>query len=723
LVPKTTKGGLVMQLMNEQELVNLLVDDKAVLEGLTLSVMLDNHTKVELKQIETMKNSSTSIMGNEDLTEIIHKFSDDKDEVSLSLRLKISKGFVLAFVDLQLKNQRMQSRHKYLALEGSIVIHVKSLGQVDGLMANYQHKDWWTRPHFSTELLNLPERTQSLLWKKDESYYYLLPVVDKVYRTELVGSEHGMEIKLSSYSGGYDRCQTLAFAIGIGDNPFTLSKNTIGKVLEVLEFPTLVREKKRYPEILDYLGWCSWDAFYHQVSENGIIEKMDELKGKELPVKWVMIDDGWLDVEDNRLCSFEADRQKFPQGLSSTSRKLKEQYGVSWVGVWHTIAGYWGGVHSTLAQRLKDSLYATNSNKYIPHFEVDKGFKFWNEWHSRLSKQGIDFVKVDSQSAVNNFMMHQKSVGEAARGIHAGLEASVGIHFDQCIINCMGMAAENVFNRPISAVSRNSDDFVPGEEISFKEHALQNAYNSYYHGEFYWGDWDMFWTNHEEDVQNAVLRAISGGPIYFSDKVGDTDPSKIWPLILNDGRILRADQPGLPTSDCLFKNPNEETVPLMIWNTVNGAGVVAAFNIHLKGEQVKGTLSPSEVPSLFGEKFAVLDYFNQKVTILGKDETIPLSLEKETAALYLILPLEDVTPVGLMNKYLAPATIKEVYNSGTKFTARLVEGGTFGFVSKKTPKEAFFNNERRPIVMVDDQFFTINCNNCESEAVVEIIFE
>lgn len=57
-----------------------------------------------------------------------------------------------------------------------------------------------------------------------------------------------------------------------------------------------------------------------------------------------MIDDGWLDVSEMRLQSLEPDGNKFPEGFLPVTRQLKEDYGVDWVGVWHTIAGYWGGI-------------------------------------------------------------------------------------------------------------------------------------------------------------------------------------------------------------------------------------------------------------------------------------------------------------------------------------------------------------------------------------------
>ncbi|GIQ70525.1 hypothetical protein XYCOK13_33490 [Xylanibacillus composti] len=77
---------------------------------------------------------------------------------------------------------------------------------------------------------------------------------------------------------------------------------------------------------------------------------------------------------------------------------------------------------------------------------------------------------------------------------------------------------------------------MPAAAESFREHALQNAYNSYFHGSFYWGDWDMYWTDHHDDKQNMVLRAVSGGPVYFSDKTGRTKAEHVWPLIYRDGQ-------------------------------------------------------------------------------------------------------------------------------------------------------------------------------------------
>ncbi|HSU79631.1 MAG TPA: Sip1-related alpha-galactosidase [Candidatus Angelobacter sp.] len=705
-------------------MISLIKNSNLLLNDLSLQVTLDDSYDVKLLHNQTIKQSDEDRFGRFEETK--HLFSSVDKTILTTLVFKSYEKMVLAYVDAVIKNDPVQNQHKYLAPDGGITIKVKGIGSVQGLMANYQHKDWWTRPTFNKDISELPKRTQSLLWKSDDQFNYLLPIVDAVYRTELLGNgEEGLSIKLSSYTGGYDRCQTLAFVMGFGKNPFQLTENTVAAALEHLGFPTLPREKKRYPEILDFLGWCSWDAFYDKVNEQGMIQKMDELKEKNIPVKWAMIDDGWLDVKDRRLWSFSADDEKFPNDLKSVVEQLKTEFGVRWVGVWHTIVGYWGGVHpdSELAKVMEPFLYTTKSGKKIPYPNASKGFGFWNAWHKVLKQQGIDFVKVDSQSAIKNFMMYQDSIGEAARGTHNALDASAGLHFNQCIINCMGMAAENIWNRPISAVSRNSDDFVPQEMGSFKEHALQNAYNSLYHGAFYWGDWDMYWTTNHDDKQNMILRTISGGPIYFSDPVGGTNPEMIWPLVYKDGRIIRPDQPGVPTEDCLFINPLKTKTPLKIWNQCNGAGILASFNIFEGNEPVHGVIAPSDIPDLDGETFLVYDVLSKRSSIVSNKEKLDIELPEDEVALHLIIPIQDtVTPIGLTNKLICQHCLLHTWPHEKGLKVMIKEGGVFAFMSESRPQKVTVNGQVAAIQQddVNEAIYTIDCSDLSGEVLLEI---
>jgi raffinose synthase len=681
-------------------------------------------------------------------------FTDDDEISTVSVSFLCHQTYVVCNLDARLHSDSTIKGYRFFHATESVMLKVGALEEVTGLMATYQHKDWWTRPTFERDVRNLPPRTQTLLFERGSAaaphYYYLLPVCDEVFRAEMYGDEQGLVLTHAAYNGGHTECQTVSFVLGTDANPFQLVEETTNHAVNQLQSPVQLRSDKVYPEILEYLGWCSWDAFYHKVNAEGLMDKAEEFAAKRLPVKWFMIDDGWLDVRDERLHAFTADKEKFPDGLGIVTDRLKQEYGLRFVGVWHTLFGYWGGIDpaSRLAADYAPHLFRTNAGRIVPSPDGVNGFGFWQAWHGFLKQQGIDFVKVDGQSGVRNFLEHNRDIGRAARASHTSLEASTSLHFDNQVINCMGMAAENVWHRPYSAVSRNSDDFVPDATGSFKEHALQNVYNSLFHSQFYWGDWDMFWTNHPQGQNNGLLRAVSGGPIYFSDRVGETDAMQLHPLVLHDGRVIRCDGPGLPTLDCLFHDPAKEAVALKVWNTANGVGVVAMFHIY-EGKQILNTsIRPSDVPGLSGEHFAVLDYFNGTVTVLGPNESLGVSLADEGYALFYVFAIDTqlATPVGLLNKYIAPGTVSRSTRLPNRIMVELQEGGEFGFLShvdpvsvlvngqvfpvqKRSPaveKKTFLANEmsergaqnRRPTV----NLYTVQCKEVQEPVLIEITY-
>lgn len=698
------------------------------LKALGVAARLDQGEK-ELTFVTEEKKRESDRLGSYTVIEKLFQDNAEKPEVIVRLKLRCYDRFMLVFVDGHIVSENDFGNHRAFAPDNGITIKLGMPEGIEGVLANYQHKDWWTRPHFDKDLTSLPARTLSLLWRSGDSYGHLLPVCGPQYRIDLAGGpseSEALHVRISSHQGGMTRCDTFAFLLGWGDDPYELAENGVDTALRELGYPALPRHKKEYPEILDYLGWCSWDAFYHQVDEKGLLAKAGELHDGGLPVKWVMIDDGWSDIGDRKLRAFDADPAKFPQGLAHTIGVLKERFGVSWVGVWHTIAGYWNGIHpdSRLAAEYADNLFETNRGNVIPYPDAAKGFGFWHAWHGYLKKQGVDFVKVDSQSAVNNFLRHHRPVGSSASAAHAALEASVSLHFDRTIINCMGMASENIWHRPVSAVSRNSDDFVPQERGGFREHALQNAYNSYYHGPFYWGDWDMFWTQNHDDVQNAVLRAVSGGPVYFSDALGKTDPSKLWPLIYRDGRIIRCDRTANPTPDCLTVLPSEAGLPLKLWNTAGGAGVVAAFHIGEGGGSARGTVSSCDAPGLTDGPVLLYDFFAKTVRKLAAGEKAAFELGEEQCKLFLLIPAAvngGVTPIGLTNKYVSTHAVREHRADGGVTAVKLIEGGTFAFAADRKPSGARVNGAEASVTEQPGGYYEIDCSEAAGEVTIEIV--
>jgi len=602
-----------------------------VLRGIDVSVRLEGRDRLKLALLKVERHEGADRNGA--YTDYVHVYQDGEEaqEAVVRLTLRCCPEAVLAFVEGEVVRNNDFGDRRALSPDDGLLIHIGALDELQGVLANYQHKDWWTRPHFDSDLRALPERTVSLLWRTPSAYFQLLPVTGPAYRADLQadGRAGGLAVRIFSGQGGMTSCRTLAFVLGGGENPYLLPERNVTLALRHLNGQTLPRNAKVYPEILDYLGWCSWDAFYHEVDEKGLLAKAEELQRLGLPVRWVMIDDGWSEVRDRKLYGMDADPAKFPRGLAHTIEALKRQYGIHWVGVWHTIAGYWDGIHpdSEMARELREYLFTTHHGNVIAHPDAGRGFGFWHAWLGYLARQGVDFVKVDSQSAVHNFLRHHLPIGQAASAAHTALEASAALHFDRTIINSMGMSAENIWHRPVSAVSRNSDDFVPQERHGFREHALQNAYNSYYHGAWYWGDWDMFWTENHDDVRNMVLRAVSGGPVYFSDAPGRTDPAKILPLVYRDGKIIRCDRTASPTPDCLTRSPLAEPVPLKLWNTAGGAGVVAAFHICEAQTDVQGAISLDDVPDMTADSAWVYEHFSRAAVRLARGQSLPFALQ------------------------------------------------------------------------------------------------
>lgn len=600
------------------------------------------------------------------------------------------------------RNTPLFGTQPYFDRKKGVQFRIKGM-KAEQMLVIYQHKDWWIRPDFPKEWKEVPARTQLLLFRQKERYVALLAVCGQQCRTDMEGSEDGVLVTMASNRDGIDRLEDLSLAAACGPDPYRCCEEAAEYALKLLGHPERSRKTKKYPEILEYFGWCSWDAFYHQVNEKGLLEKMKELKEKEIPARWVLIDDGWLnaDYEKQVLKGLDADRKKFPDGLAGCVEKLKKEYGIDYVGVWHAVMGYWNGLEkgSDAAEALKEGSRRLPDGRIVPAAEDGAAFRFYDIWHSFLKDRcGIDFIKVDGQSAVSLFYSGMESYGEASGAVQKGLGASAALHFGNNLISCMGMASEDMWHRPSCAVSRSSDDFVPNVPHGFREHALQNSYNSLLQGQFYWGDWDMFWSSHEENRQNSFLRAVSGGPVYVSDAVGKTDGSCIWPLILSDGRLIRCDGTGVPTLDCLFENAVSTEKPLKIYNTSGNACVVAALNINAADRPCQGSISGRDIPGLGAGRWLVWAWKEEKLYRMNPEQSISFSLQANEGELFLLIPEEeDICLFGLLDKYVGIACVEAVQKKDGKMTALLKQGGRIGFWCEKNVRRVLCQGEEVPV--------------------------
>lgn len=482
-----------------------------------------------------------------------------------------------------------------------------------------------------------------------------------------------------------------------------------------------LREERRLPEMFQYLGWCSWDAFYREVSEDGIRQKAEELTEKEVPVRWMLVDDGWLSVryDTEQLTDFAPDGEKFPRGFGPLADELRTRHSIPWLGVWHALAGFWGSVApgSAAAHAAADALTPTVNGKLIP--SPDTGTEFYRRWYTLLRRQGIRFAKVDGQSSVPNYFENTRPTVEAAAGLGRALESGAAV-LDGAVLHCMGMAMESILGRTTTALSRNSDDFLPRKEGSFVEHLLQNAYNSLYHNEFHVCDWDMFWTHHPDAGKHALLRAISGGPVYVSDRVGETDAAVLRPLACRDGRLLMMDRSAKPTEDCIFRDPRQDGV-LKLHNAGPWGGGMAVYNLTDTAQAFSFTAA--DIPELDGSQpHWVYDWFGRKARLLAPGARFEGTAEAGGYGWYPVLPAgHHAAPLGLVQKYVGFAALETVQetDAATLFVVR--EQGPLGWLADQSPRRVTVNAvDCTEQVQRDDALFTLPLPESSGKAVVAL---
>ena len=613
-----------------------------------------------------------------------------KDGFHVQVTEESQDGCRLGKISLQIKNQSCRENAN-LAMEKPVKLWLP-FQRPEKITAMYLFNEWWTRPAFPKSFQEIPDRTQTVFFQYKDRYACMVLMAGQAFKTLMTsGTDQEVCLEMSACLGGQRAMEEPLYLLAEAPGLYEAIEKAFTWIAHYKGIR--LRQERRIPEMFRYLGWCSWDAFYTKVNETGIRQKAEELAEKDIPVRWMLIDDGWMTSQEELLCDFAPDREKFPNGFLQMTEDIRAKTDVRWFGVWHALGGYWGGIApgSVLEAKEAPYLYKTVNGKLLPSPLTGEGF--YRDWYEALNREGIRFVKVDGQSAIPYYFENSLPLCDAARGMNQGLESGAS-RMDGAVINCMGMAMESILARPASAISRNSDDFCPDKEGGFAEHLLQNAYNSLYHNELYCCDWDMFWTMHPDAIKHSLLRAISGGPVYVSDKPGATDPEVLKPLIYQDGELLRMERSAKPTVDCAFSDPLAEGV-LKLHNVApygdRKGGGIAAFN--LTGQRQGFSFQPSDIPELtVADTYWVYDYFGRKAFTLARNERYEGTLDAEGYGWFVVLPMEGTgTTLGLLDKFVGFTAVESICEQDGSLTAVLHESGSIGWLSEKEPKHVWAN--------------------------------
>ena len=532
-------------------------------------------------------------------------------------------------------------------------------------ISKFDEDDCWTYTDFNNKVI--PDKTQSLLFNASNTNFCVLPLCTDKFTTQIFsGSAEEIKISLGAKCEGYNDMSGDILVAAVDNNAYKCVERAVKKQCETELFVTPLRCEKVRPLIVDGFGWCTWDACYYDVTEAKIREKMEEFREKNISQGWVLIDDGWFSYNGKRMVDLYANKEKFPNGLKGTVDMLKKEYGVKYVGLWHSFNAYWYGFEEGSKAYLenKDLLIKTNGNVILPDYtDSEKAFKFFDKWHTYISGEGIDFLKIDTQGTLAVFTAHNISHTEATRNIQLAVEKSVKKHFNCQVINCMAMGMENTQARPYTNMLRNSIDFWPKQPNSFKKHIIQNAYNAVFNNMLYFLDFDMWWTNNNFSEQSAALRAISGGPVYISDEIGATVKKYVIPLMDENGIVPVCDDAAMPTPDCLFNDCINNDRVLKLWNTINNTSLVGAFNISETEGGIDFEISLEDVKKRTSDEYVAYCYFSKKFYKLNISNVIRLSLEKDQCEIVSLYPVVDrKIMLGDISKYVSAGFERRTIN-------------------------------------------------------------
>ena len=585
--------------------------------------------------------------------------------------------------------------------------------KLDRFVCSHRKQPFFMDACCGETLSQLPAETQWLgIRHTDGSYSVLYPLADGIFRSSLAGTtQNSITITCETGSDATLGATALACYVAHGENLYNLCENSAKDIADQLNTLRL-RKEKNIPHMMRYFGWCTWNAFYADVSADKLMAGMEFFKQNGFVPKFVLLDDGWQSVNASRpdrgkhqLFSF-APNEKFGGDMTSMIAKLKKEYGVALFYVWHAVMGYWGGIDPASpymqsyqvrekCQRHSKGMFQVNekyaNNLHFPYGMADPKhcYRFYQDYHDSLRKQGVDGVKVDVQAALEGVAYGEGGRVALIRNNHYALEASAQLNFQGELINCMSGSNDIIYSLLNSNMMRSSDDFFPNVPESHGKHVYTNAINSIYMGEFTYCDWDMFQTTHPYGAFHAAARAISGGPVYVSDKGDEHDFNLIAKLVLHDGTLPLCTGIARPTLDSLFVDHANTNVLLKLYNT-NKTGFVAGL-FHIGENQTKtAVFRPSDLPDCAAGPYAVYLHQQDKLLILDAKEEIEIQLKQREFELCTVTPvMKGIAPIGLKNLFNSGGTILQWDDDNII----LADGGDFVCYCLQSPVQVTVNGK------------------------------
>ena len=457
------------------------------------------------------------------------------------------------------------------------------------------------------------------------------------------------------------------------------------------------RTEKDYFEAFRYLGWCTWEHYHYDIDENKITNDIEAIEASKIPIRYVLIDDGHLANKNRQLTGFMPDKKRFPSGWGNIISHKKDDK-IKWMGLWYSLSGYWMGLspENDFPTDIQHILYRQNQC-LLPGKDSANIRTFYHYYVSSLKEHGFDFLKVDNQAfTLPLYMGGIESIRQAA-DCNRSLEKEM--HRQKMgLMNCMAQNVINTDHVLYSNSTRVSIDYKKYNENMAKSHLFQSYTNTLLLGQTVWPDHDMF---HSSDTVCGALmarsKAISGGPVYLSDSPKDFIKEHILPLIDEQGKLFRPNEPAVPMPESVLTNPLWSGKAYRVMAPVgNGALAVICYNLNVSPEfqQVETTLCKDDyylrgefagIPTTQASRILLYDWEKQAAEELSEKTSIQLT--GFTDKLFHLCPIEKGWAViGIQEKYLSPATVEIVLLTDNQLTLNVLCPGVLKVWIEKAGK-------------------------------------
>lgn len=599
-----------------------------------------------------------------------------------------------------------------------LIIDIGEISDFAAFTASFRNRPFFMHSKTGISVDEIPYETQFLMIKhSDGKYSVIIPLVENVTRCAIFGENGHLKATVETGDKNVHIKKARILYVTTGENLYKELEKT-SKVLSE-NFGLKLKKDKKTPKIYNKFGWCTWNAFGIDISEDNLIEGLKSFKETGIEPRFLILDDGWQTVNDDfdnrgnfKLKSF-VPNEKFNHTLKPVIEKAKNEYKIEDFYVWHAVMGYWGGIDVTSEEMkkyhpfLRDGAFSEYMDKNFYYECGTYGFAgkdfiydFYNDYHKLLKSEGVDGVKIDTQYFPEAHADGQGGRVRLNKIIHEAMEKSTLENFSNELINCMSCSNDIFFSLKDSNIIRTSDDFIPEDDTSHGLHIYNNAINSIMYRDFSFCDWDMFQSGHKFGAYHAAARAVSGSPVYVTDEVGGHDKNVLKSLVMSDGYVPVPENTALPTLDSVFEDPFKEDVLFKIFNYNKNNGVIALFNMKTDST-ITDKVSPSDIEGFNEGHYAVYSYKTGKKYNIGANDSIEITLKFGDF---------DILTFSKIENNFAPIGLIDFYNCGATFEYKdeiiLKDNGRFLAYCKNKP-EQILNNERLCEFEYKDEFIEV----------------